>query len=158
MADRDIFARIDAILDGYQFTGETAPFFAKVFRSEPLNLTPANRLCAYWVQDIHDPPEGSMTFGNWMYEHTIRVKCFWQLTPDEGTRENRELELFTVSHELPGLFLGDVSLNGTVTDCLVANFLVETEQWPPYVDNPGWWRTLTFDLHVKNLEGEVITR
>lgn len=156
MADAEIFSRIHTILSGYVLTGEGTPFFTKVWQGDPLALAPANRLCAYWNTGINDPPEGKMTFGNWMRQHTVRVKCFWLPAGHPDGRASTELEVFSVSHELPGEFFGDTTLDGNVTDCIPEDIVIETEQWPVGSDSP-LYRTVTFDLRIKVLEGEAIT-
>ena len=157
MADAEIFRRIDEILEGYVLEGEAKPYFAKVYRGNPEGLMPMNRLCAYWNLQVVDPPEGKMTLTTWMRQHVVRVKCFWLPTPLEETRENRELEIFSVSHELPEAFWGDVGLNATVTDCIPTDIQIETEQFPLGSDSP-MFRTVTFDLQLKILEGGTISR
>lgn len=156
MADADTFDRIHAILTNFQLSGETAPFFKVIYPGDPLAIGPQNRTCAYWVLDLHEPDEGPMTFDNWMYEHSVRVKCFWLPQPLDSGRNRVEREIFSVSHELPGDFLADVKLGGYVESCIPEDIVMETEQWPPGVDSP-LFRTLTFDLKLKNLEGEAIT-
>lgn len=157
MADSDITAAIHSKLEAYVKDGDAAPYFQKVFKGPAEGLAPIERMVLWEYVESRTPPEGAKTLGNTMRLDVFRVMAFWPRTPIEAVRESFEDDVYVVSHGLPGDFWGDATLGGYVTDLDIPeeSKRVSLDRYPD-IDGP-YWRILTFEIHVKVLEGESIS-
>lgn len=156
MSDADILAAIHSKFTDYVKDGDgTVYFTGGVFKGPPEALTPFNRSVMWHVARTGAPPEGAKTLSNVMRLDIFEAKCFWQRSALAEARETNEDDLYILSHDLPGAFWGDATLGGFVSDLDIFNVRYDLEAWPQNSDT--LWRTLTFEIHVKVLEGETIS-
>lgn len=155
MSDMDIVTAIHNNLTGYVKSGDSSPYFSKVFKGPTEGLTPMDKTAAWTYRREDVPPEGAKTMGTTMRLDVFEVKCFWLRRGMEESRENLEDDVYVVSHGLPGVFWADATLGGYVSDVDVVNKRFGLEAFPELSEN--YYRTLTFELLVKVLEGEAIS-
>lgn len=147
----DVINRIEAIL-----TANSTPTF-RVLVGEPVGLpADGSPFACFWYLGRSDPPEGGMTFGNRMNYYQFRVMCFWHRRPELGTLEAFEKEIWDADVSLRTAFWGDYTLNGEGVDLTITDSQVDYGSFPLQAGRQALYRTLEFELHVKELEGEAL--
>jgi hypothetical protein len=147
---QDVIDRLQAI-----FTAHTTPAFT-VVTGEPLALAPDGSpfLCFWYLGDT-EPPEGRMTFTNVMVMERFQVICLWHRVLELEAFEALEKEIWDANRTLKAALRGDSTLNNEATDLDIKDSQVDYGVFPldgsPYV-----YRSLEFELHIKDLEAEAI--
>lgn len=149
--DRDaITSRIGAILEAH-----TTPAFT-VVHGEPLSLGPdGSPFAAYWYLGDTDPVEGRRTLGNVMVLERFQVMCFWHRQIEIATLADLEAEIWQANRTLKAAFRADSSLNDEATDLDITDSVVDYGVFP-IEQGTVLYRTLEFELQVKDLEAEEI--
>lgn len=146
-------ARIKAILAATDRTTD----FKRVFAGEPLGLPLSGPYAAFWLTG--ESRKGK-TLGNVMVRTNVRVRLYWELVGEDTVREAVEQEIWTAMREVQAAFRADSLLNAT-SDAAIADLEIGNadagymEQSSPTGVN-AWYRTLTFDLEIEDLEAEAI--
>lgn len=149
----DVINRIEAIL-----TANTTPQF-RVLVGEPVGLpADGSPFACFWYLGRTDPDEGPMTFGNRMNLYRFRVMCLWHRRPEIGTLESFEKEIWDADVSLRAAFWGDYTLNNEATDLDITDSEVAIGYFPlqSQQGRQALYRSLEFDLLVKELEGEAL--
>ena len=156
MADRaGIVNRIQAILvAATKIDGSTA-MFLQVFPGEPLGLPVGGPYVAFWYLGDSPPPEGLQTIGNVMLHERFQVMAFWPRQVERGTMETLENEIWDANRRLKADFRGDSQLNALVTDLDITDSVVGFGGFP-LDGRAAIYRTLEFELQIRDLEGESI--
>lgn len=151
-----VLDRIQAILDAHQ-----TPKFT-VVPGEPIGPLGADGspFCCFWIDGDDDPPEGGRTFTTLFHHYRFVVWCLWYRTPEVSLLENLEDEIFDAMVTLPAAFWADSQLDGLCTDLDVTRPRVGYEPFPyrgaDGVGRTVFYRSVAFEINVKDLEGETI--
>jgi hypothetical protein len=150
---------IQTTLEEYTLPGVAPAYFAKVFRGEPLALTPSSRALARWhVLRAQPPPEGPRVLNNnRMTAIVYGIHCYWPLTPSEEAQGTQEDDIATVLIDLPNRFIDLTASDYTIGGYPVAGITVEdpslVERVVPFADSgQAEMRTIHFELHARVLE------
>jgi len=145
-----VIESIKAILEAHE-----TPRFT-VVPGEPIGLpADGSPFVAFWYKGRIDPPEGAMTLGNRMNLYQFEVRCFWHRRPELTTLENFEQEIFDADVTLRAAFWADYTLNSKAVDLDITDAVVDYGGFP-LQGITRFYRTLQFDLNVKELEGETL--
>jgi len=139
----------------------TTPVFT-VVAGEPIGPLGADGspFCCFWLDGDEDPPEGGRTFTTLLHHYRFVVWCLWYRTPEVSLLEDLEAEIFDALTTLPAAFWGDSQLGGLCTDLEVTRPRVGYEPFPyrgaDGVGRTVFYRSVAFEINVKDLEGETI--
>lgn len=146
-----VIDRIEALL-----VANSTPQFT-VFAGEPLGLPPdTSPWACYWYLGEGPAPEGRMTLTNTMFVERFQVMCFWHRRVEIATLEALEKEIWDANRSLKAAFRGDSTLNGESADLDITDSITDYGMFPLEGPNGQFYRTLEFELHVRDLEGEAI--
>lgn len=149
-------------LEGVQFAGTPGKF--TVIAGRCLRLpADGSPFAVFWRGDDADPPEGPMTLGNVMRDQIVMVGLYWHVPPELTTWGAFEDERAEALDAVRVAIRGDLTLGGTATASIIRG-----KQEGPYsfaLDvNPQtgipmrWYYGIEFELLVRDLEGEAISR
>jgi len=153
----DIFAAIQDELESVQNTAGGAAFEA-VIAGEPQGLPLGGPYACFWYLGRTDPTNGARkTLGNVMYAARIAVQCFWPLQRERSTLGELEADIATIDTNIRREFRGNSILNSTLTDLEITDSMVAYDDLPVIGRGEfGFYRKLSFELILDNLEGEAI--
>lgn len=149
-----------AIIDRikHHLEANTEPAFT-VIVGEPLQLpVDGSPFACFWYLGNAEPPVGGMTLKKRMNVARYQVMCFWHRRIEIGALEPWEEQIQAADENLRTAFWGDFTLNGEVTDLDITDTTVDYGFFPLQVTNASQvlFRTLDFELQVRDLEGEPI--
>jgi hypothetical protein len=132
--------------------------FQQVFPGEPLGLPVGGPYACFWyLGRVRSDKTGgaSDTFGNEMYAARIQIAAFWPIQPERVSLPDMEADIATIDTSIRRELRGDSTINSEVTDLTITDSTVSYGSFPAG-GTPQLYRSLMFELHLDNLEGEAI--
>lgn len=134
------------------------PAFQQVFPGEPLGLPVGGPYACFWYMGrvASDKTEGApASFGNVMYAARVQIAAFWPIQPERTTLPDLEADIAAIDTSIRRELRGDSTINSEVTDLTITDSVVSYGSFPAG-GTPQLYRSLMFELHMDNLEGEAI--
>lgn len=152
----EIFEAIDAeLVSVLNNAGATA--FQEVIAGEPHGLPLGGPFACYWYGGRVDSRSGGSTLGNVMYAARVIVECFWPIQVERTTLRALEADIAAIDTSIRREFRGNSAINSNLTDLYFTDSQLAFDDLPIVAtDRFGFYRKLSMELHLENLEGEPI--
>lgn len=152
----DIFDAIKAELESVENTAGGIAF-QEVIPGEPAGLPLGGPFACFWYLGRVDSRSGAMTFGNVMYAARIAIQCFFPVQRERATLPAFEADIATIDTSIRRELRGNSVINSNLTDLWLTDSEVAYDDLPIVTtDRFGFYRKLSMELHLENLNGEPI--
>ncbi len=138
-----------------------AAAFLQVFPGEPLGLPlsdpsdPRGYACFWYLGRSASTTGGPESLGNIMYAARIQIACYWPAFTERAVLPAFEADMAAIDTSIRRALRASSTVNSNVTDLDLTDSTLSYGSFPQ--DKSGiLYRTLMFELHLDNLEGEAI--
>lgn len=147
-----IIDRFEAIL-----TAVSTPTFLAVIPGEPLGLPLGGPYTAFWYLGRGmGTRSGEMSLSNALITERWHIECWWPREPERATFERWENDISDADQAIQMAIRGDSQLSGQCSDLWLSDSAIGYKSFPLGAQPNNLYRSLSFTVHLEDLEGEAI--